>query len=168
MTPVMPSFTNVNDNDDTVRYQTYQILKLSYTKPIRYWTYQIPNLSDTKPVRYQTYQIPNLSDTKPIRYRTYQIANLSDTEPVRYQTYQISNLVSLLIPPSPHCGEICAENGPSKPFSPSQLTITANPSQRATPASSPPPNSQWPPTHPSQRILWQNWGWKVHHSPFSP
>jgi hypothetical protein len=59
------------------RYRSYQIpnlsdteLNLSDTKLIRYQTYQIPKLSDTKLIRYQTHQIPNLSDTELIRYRT--------------------------------------------------------------------------------------------------
>jgi hypothetical protein len=91
----------------TIRYQSYQIPKLSDTKAIRYQSYWILNLSDTEAIRYRTYQIlklsywiyqigtyqiPNLSDTEPIRYQTYQIPNQSDNKPIKYRTYQVLKL----------------------------------------------------------------------------
>ncbi len=105
--------SSVNETDRTARYQIYQILILSDTKPTWYqthWilnqilnlseTYQMSNLSDTEAIRYRTHLIPNLSDTERIRgpvktyqLTTYRILNFSDfeptlkIEPIKYQTY---------------------------------------------------------------------------------
>ncbi len=119
---------------------------------------QWQNLSDFEPIRHWTYLIPNLSDYKLIRY----VIPISVPFPFK----SLDTRQPLLTCP-------LAKSGPKQvlifPFSPSKLTMTANPSQPATPAPYPPPfpahNDRQP--LPARPVV-KSGPKQVHRSPLSP
>ncbi len=100
-------FASVTDNREAPLSSDFA---LSMNEPVRYRTYQIQNLSDTEPIKYRTYHTPNLS-----------VPNLSDNQPITYKEVSPSPFKSL------DDRQPLQHRHPS-PLSPSQLTMTANPS----------------------------------------